>query len=253
VFTLLFATLLSAAAPDPARTALQHIVAASHVADGCDAAQARRAVAEADLSRLGVLDGRPVVLASLAAGCMCGTVNCPWFAFTAGPGEPRVLLSTSAFSVQPFGAPAPLPQLRERAHDSALITDESVDALRNGRYAIVETARVRGDTGERKVDGVPIRFAAGASSARLRGRVSLGWYDDYIFDAGRGQRLLINDVASRAHLDVRLFTPGSSQSIEVTPGVALPLPAGGTFTLHVENGSASDRPPVGYALTLTIR
>lgn len=248
IASLLGAVLLAAAPLDAAHATLLHALAGETLTDGCSAAEQRAATASAAFTWLGRIDGSDVVLASVHGSCMCGQVNCPWFVLRLG-GTPAVLLSTIAFAVDPVRGAETLPRLRERSHDSALVTDETVDAFRGGRYVTLETARVRGDNGAHKPNAVPVRFVPG-SSARLRGNVATGWYDEYAVVARRGQRLAIAGVQSPAHVEVTLFGPAESQPVDLRPGVPVTLKQSGTFLIHVDNDSENGAP---YALTLSIR
>src|ERR1700693_3765067 len=239
-----------AATLDTAHAALARAIDGDPDYGACSAAQRQPAAAEADIRTLGQINGRNVVLAGVHASCVCGNVNCPWHVLRLDPGKPRVLFSTYAFQMDAIGTEKPLPKLRAQAHDSALVTDEATVAYQDGRYVTIETARVRGDTGARKPNDVPVRFAYGASSARLKGSVSLGWYDEYALAAAKGQRLMIDGIASQKKLSLTLFVPNSAQVVDVAPGVPVTLGSSGTFRLHVENGSEAGAP---YALTLTIR
>jgi hypothetical protein len=158
-------------------------------------------------------------------------------------------LSTYAFGVNLVPAGEPLPRLRDRAHDSALVTDETQHANRDGPYAPSAGERDRAHTGERKPDTVPVHFAAGASSARLHGTVATGWYDAYTFAAARGQRVVVSDV-SGAPVTLTLSGPGGEHPTTVRPGAAIALPSDGTFRLTVDG---SDERATAYALTLAIK
>ena len=229
--------------------AISAAAATAKLGDGCSAAEVRSAIAEADVRTLGSVAGDPVVLVGLHASCMCGNVNCPWLVVRAGR-PASVLLTTYAFDVGIEPSREPLPRLRDHAHDSALITDEDLYAYRGGRYESLAVYRVRGDTGARKPDTVPVRFAAGSSAARLHGRVATGWYDGYTFAAARGQRLTIEALISSAPPSLSLYDPQAGRSIDLQPGVAVTLARSGTFQLHVDGASERETP---YALTLAIR
>ena len=190
------------------------------------------------------------MLVSLHGECVCGNVNCPYLVVRLDPGgAAKTLLSTYAFGITPVGTATPLPNLRELAHDSALVTDETIDAYRGGKYVSVDSARVRGDTGARK-STLPLRFAPGASSAVVRGAVSLGWYDEYALAAQRGQHIAVSDVHSAARLTFTLFPPRDGRPAELRPGVPSELPADGTYQLHVDGGGDADQ---AYRATITIR
>ncbi|MEA2666671.1 MAG: hypothetical protein QOI11_3615 [Candidatus Eremiobacteraeota bacterium] len=251
---LLAAAPVIAAAPlDRSHAALLSALVRGDGGAGCTSAQLRAAAAGAALRSLGRVEGDEVVLAAVEASCLCGAQNCPYYALRLGAGAPRVLLSTFGIDAKtrPGERSAALPAVVVRAHDSALVSVESVYAYRNGRYDTVREARVRGSDGARKPGApVPVRFAAGASSAPLRGTVSLGWEDAYAFAASKGQRLLIDGVRSPERLRLTLFVPPGGSATSLRAGVPFALPASGTYRLNVETDAESDAP---YALTLAIR
>jgi hypothetical protein len=188
------------------------------------------------------------VLASVESACICGNVNCPFYVLRLDPGgAPAVLLNTSAYGVTPVGPAAPLPNLREIAHDSALVSDETIDAFRAGKYVAIASARIRSDNGARKANAIPIRFVPGTSSAPLSGSVSEGWYDEYALVAESGQHITI---AGPSGLTYELTNQTTSHAIDLRPGVAAMLPAGGTWLLHVDSEDDSAR---AYRATVTVR
>jgi hypothetical protein len=138
--------------------------------------------------------------------------------------------------------------LHETAHDSALVSIATTDAYRNGKYVSIDTQRVRGDTGESKPDSVPVRFAPGASSAVLRGRVSEGWYDQYTFAAAAGQRVTVSGPAA---LTYPLSAEASDKPIaDLLSGQPVTLPKGARYRLLVNSDDQTER---SYQATITIR
>jgi hypothetical protein len=244
---LVLAAALAAAPLDGPHAAVLNVL--QHDTMGCDPAEVRAAAAGADLTRLGRVGGSQVVLASLHQPCLCGNVNCPYFVLRLDPGKPRLLYSTYGFTLTTLAA-APLPTLVVRAHDSALITDETVAAYRNGKYVDQAYARVRGDNGARKPNDVPVRFAAGASAATLRGSASTGWYDSYAFDAQAGQRLTVGGAHAKGKIVVNLLGPEPAGPLTVVLDQPLVLPKTGSYHLQVEVAAENDVP---YSLTLAIR
>jgi hypothetical protein len=250
MFPTFLGTIVLAASLGGPRAALLSVIDSDPNYAVCSRKERQAAAAGAELRVLGRIDGSEVVLAGVHAGCVCGSVNCPWLVLRLDPGRSRVLLSTYAFAMSPFDAEKPLPKLRAHAHDSALVADEAIEAFKDGRYLTIETARVRGDTGARKPNGIRVHFAYGASAAQLKGSASLGWYDEYVFGATKGQRLTIDGVKSEKKLSLTLFGPNYAQAVDLKPGVLVSLGQSGSFRLHVENGSDTDLP---YLLTLSIR
>lgn len=241
--------LLAASQFDPPHAALFDMLAQDTDAAGCNAAQLRKAVGSAPVRTLGNAGDDRIVLAEVYDPCICGAQNCPFYVLRIGAGNPRVLARGYAISV--ITKPGPqLPTIVARMHDSAMIVDESTYTYRNGTYVLTDSARVRGDTGARKPNAVPVHFAPGASATNLLGSVSSGWYDSFAFDAGKGQKLLIDGVHSRAKLALHLIVPGTDTFTDVRPGLTFMLPKTGTYRLIVDNDSETAVP---YALTLAIR
>jgi hypothetical protein len=249
---LLLATLVAATSLDAAHAAVRRAMAAGGDSTSCSAAELTSIASDASIRPLSATGPRNVVLATVGGSCICGNVNCPYYVLQLGPaGTSRVLLSTYAYDVHGFGNARPLPQLRESAHDSALVTVETIDAFSGGRYVPVSSARVRGDTGERKGNAIPVRFAPGTSSAVLTGLVSTGWYDEYAITAARGQDLTIGALRVPAGTTFGLIPRnGSGTPIDLRPGVATPLPASGSYLLMVDTDSESSQT---YRATVTIR
>lgn len=214
---------------------------------GCTAAELHGIVQKADIKTLGTIGSSRVVLASVFGSCLCGNVNCPFVVLRLDGDRNSVLLDSYGYAIAPIGKELPLPNLREVAHDSALISIATVDAYRNGKYVAIDTQRVRGDTGEGKPDSVPVHFVPGSSSAALHGRVSEGWYDQYTFAALPGQRLTISGPDA---LTYSLSGGPSEQSISLLPGHAVKLPKGGHYRLLVDGDGETIR---AYRATITIR
>jgi len=237
--------------PPAAYVAIRNAISGD-IASGCSNAEIGSIAHGAVTTKLGTVAGRTVILASVQATCICGNVNCPYLVLRLDPGgAAKVLLSTYAYDVVPSGAARPLPDLRESAHDSALVHIETIDAYRQGTYVSVSSARVRGDTGERKPENVPIRFAPGSSAAQLTGRISAGWYDNYELAAARGQRIAISAVQGPADLTFSLVpATGNHGSIGLAAGKPALLPVTGSYHLVVDTGSAN---PSAYRAIITIR
>jgi hypothetical protein len=240
----------AASAPlDAAHAAVRSIIENGDDAAGCRPDQKRELLANASIRKLGRVDGDEVVLAVIYGACICGAQNCPYYALRLTSGKPRVLMSAFGIDARTVGRAAPLPGLVIAAHDSAMVVDETTYAYRDGKYAGVASARVRQNDRARKTD-IPVRFAAGASSAELRGTASNGWYDIYTFDAAIGQRLTIDGVRSKARVTVTLYGPNNAEPVTVRPGVFTTLRRTGAYRLQVDNDSDDDRP---YTLSLVIR
>jgi hypothetical protein len=223
---------------------LMHALAGD--ASGCSPAELRAIVQKAGVTPLGTIGAARVVLAAVSGSCICGNVNCPYVVLRLDGDRGTVLLDTYAYSVEPAGTARPLPNLREVAHDSALVSVSTTDAYRDGKYVVVDTQRVRGDTGESKPDTVPVRFAPGTSSAVVRGRISAGWYDQYTFAAAAGQRLTVTGPGAFTY---SLSVESADRPIDVLPGHAVTLPTSGRYRLLVDGASDAEQ---AYRATITI-
>ena len=245
----LFAAYVAAAPLDAPHAAVLGAISRDDVSAGCPPQELRRAASSASIRALGRVGGDDVILASVQSTCICGAQNCPYMALRLTPEKARVLMWTFGVTFETV-PDAPLPRIVVRAHDSAAIAVEDTFAYRGGAYALIGSARVRWADNARKPSGVPVRFAANASSARLHGRISLGWYDEYVFDASKGQKLVIDGVTSPAPVTLTLYGPAGAPTAGVSAGTPITLPQTGTYRLHVDSGSETDVP---YALTLAIR
>jgi hypothetical protein len=250
LFALMTAALVAAAPLDAPHAAVLAVLSQGEDAAGCDAAQKRKAAAGATIRTLGRLEGEEVVLAMVADPCICGAQNCPYYAIRLTPGKPRVLMSTFGIDNRNADHARPLPGLIIAMHDSAAVVDETTFAFRNGTYVGIDNVRVRSSDRARKPQGIPVHFAPGSSSALLRGRASVGWYDVYVFDAAKGQRVVIDVVRSPAKLYLALSGPRDAALPAVLSGVPITLPAAGTYRLQIDSASESD---ADYLARLSIR
>jgi hypothetical protein len=247
---VILAAYLAAVPLDGPHAAVLSVLSSGEDAGGCTAEQKRKAAASATISTLGRVQNDPVVLALVADPCICGASNCPYYAIRLTAGKPHVLLATYAITVHEADRARPLPGLVVDAHDSAMVMAETRFVFRGGTYVAVANDRVRASDHARKPNAVPVRFAAGASSAALHGSASLGWFDAYTFAAAKGQRVTIDGVRSPVKLSLMIFSTSGAAAEALRPGVAFTLPATGSYQLNVENGSETDLP---YALRLSIR
>jgi hypothetical protein len=245
--SLLLASVLLTAAPAPldARHAALLGVLSNYLTMGCTPAQLHAVAADATIESLGRVDGEDVILAQLKRGCPCSSLDCPVVALRLTAGKPRIVLWSAGYWYA-LRADKPLRRIVVRSHDIPPISHEQTFAYRDGRYADVENARVRSDTNERKSD-VAVRFAPGASSVKLHGHASHGWYDAYTFGAEKGQQLVVDDVSWRE--SVALILIGGGRTCDVSVGVPESLRATGTYVLRVWPESQRGVP---YAFRLAI-
>jgi hypothetical protein len=214
---------------------------------GCSPAELRGIVQKADVKTLGMIGNSRVILAAVYGSCICGNVNCPFVALRLDGTRSSVLLNTYAYAVAPSGKQLPLPNLREAAHDSALVSIATTDAYRDGKYVAIDTQRVRGDNGESKPDTIPVHFAPGTSSAVVHGRISAGWYDQYTFDAAAGQRITVTGPDA---LEYSLSVESSDKPIALLPAHPATLPRSGRYRLMIESDDQAEQ---SYRATITIR
>jgi hypothetical protein len=147
------------------------------------------------------------------------------------------------------GTAGGVPDVEGTSHDSAAVSDVTRYAYRNGTFAAAESWKVRGD--ERKPISVPVRFAPGASSARLHGTVGVGWTDDYTIDATKGQALEVSALAAKRATVIRIIGKGVNETL--APGRRFILPESGTYTIDVDLADTADDSDAAYAFMLSIR
>lgn len=249
MLVLILAMSVAVAPLDARHATLRSLIVTAGDGAGCTGAQLTSAVAGATFQRLGSIGGDEVALASVDDSCICGAQNCPYYVVRFG--RPAKLLYAT-FGISAGTKPgSPLPALVFTAHDSALVVDVTTAVWRNGAYRDARTERVRGDTGAEKPDGVPIRFAAGASSTVLRGSASSGWYDSYAFSGAKGQRLTLSVVQAGAPVHVLVYPADDAGAVaEVTPGRPYALPKTGSYRLQIELDTDADK---AYAVRFAIR
>ena len=239
-------SLASAAALPADRAAVLHAIDADGA--GCSAAETAEMTRKAQITPLGAVGGRRVILAAVQSTCICSNVNCPYYVVREDPGaRSDVFLTSYAYELTPVDKALPLPNLRELSHDSALVSNETIYTFRGDTYRTLSSARVRGDNGTRKANQLPVHFAPGASSAELTGTVSPGWYDEYALSAVQGQHI---SIAAPPGFTFRLTNRSGGQSIGLIRGQSVILPASGTYLLHVDTTGDGDR---SYRASITIR
>lgn len=192
-----------------------------------------------------------VLVKAYNSTCICGAHNCPYWVYRVRGNEDERLLASWAYSVKIVpAAGGGVPDLVDASHDSAAISDQARYAYRNGTYVQAESWRLRGDS-ERKPFSIPVRFAPGASSARLEGKVGVQWGDVYTLDASKGQSLEISGVQGRSTV---IHLSGGGVDRTLTPGSRLTLPVTGTYKVDVEPAEdrTGDDGDVPYVFTLSI-
>lgn len=194
-----------------------------------------------------------LALVQIQNSCDCGAQNCPFWIYRVTSGGPKLVLADVGITISTVSRASGPPDIVTLAHDSALVSDGTRYAFKDGTYVAADSWRVRGDTGARKPLSVQVKFLPGTSSAQLSGNVSLGWNDVYTFAAFAGQRLSISSARPLKTLDVELYAQSNGgQPVPVhADGRAVVLPLTGTYQLTVDTG-ASDGSNVQYALTLAI-
>lgn len=191
-----------------------------------------------------------LALVQVQSSCICGAQNCPFWVYRVEDGKAKKLVDGYAIDVGAKPQTAGWPDVTAVAHDSALVTDGTRFAYRNGSYEPVETWRTRGDTGERKTT-TEIKFAPGASSIRLSGQVSTNWGDIYTFAAHAGQRFTVSNPVPRDSIEVAIIS-GENVPIRVLPNAPIVLPVSGVYQLTVDS-SGADVAHLHYTLALSIR
>ena len=191
-----------------------------------------------------------LALIQIQSTCICGAQNCPFWVYRVDGNVAKKLIDGYAIDVDAKPKPSGWPDITALAHDSALVSDGTRFAFRDGGYVPVETWRVRGDTGEIKKTR-EIKFAPGKSSTRLSGAIGTDWGDVYTFTAKAGQHLTLSSAVPLGGIDVAIAF-GEKAPRPVGLNAAVVLAASGTYVLTVDpvGADVADR---RYVFTLSIR
>lgn len=250
---LLAGAQLSAAPLGPAREAVARQIS-REFAKQCSRAELSDAAATAKIQRIGTLDGDAVVLAMIYGPCLSGNANGPWLVVRVSPAATKPLLRTFAQDVHIIPTNDALPRLYEQMHGSAYVSGVKIDEFSAGRYVVVDSYNMCNATGERIPGTLPVKFAPGASSARLTGKFGEFGCDSgaiYAFYASKGQRLNVDGIKSTSVIFMVLSQTANRNTV-VHPGETETLDHSGLFTLSVSSNGSSER-HVRYAFTLQIR
>jgi hypothetical protein len=194
-----------------------------------------------------------LALVQVMASCVCGAQNCPFWVYRVDGDSAKRLVDGFVIDVSMVPRSSGPPDIVAVAHDSALVTDGTRYAYRNGTYVAVDSWRSRGDTGARKPMSVAIKFVPGTSSTHLAGAVSVGWGDVYTFAASAGQRLTTSSLHPASDIDVELFPENRLPVHVLLNGKGIFLPATGTYQLTVDPATAGYADSVHYRFTLEIQ
>ena len=200
---------------------------------------------------LQALSNEPRLVLIKAYGCACFAQNCPFWVYRLRGSAAVNVLSDVALTVTVIPRRGDLvPDIDSIAHQSATLQNESRYRYANGSYAVVETWIHYG--GERKATApIPVHFAPGASSTRLRGTIADSWGDDYTLDAAKGQWIEISDVTAERTTIVRVS--GANFSRVLSNGRAVQLPATGRYHVTVDLAEMGPEGYFAYGFILSIR
>ena len=202
-------------------------------------------------ARWAASSGDDVVFAEVFDPCICGAQNCPYYAIRLTAGKPRVLLSGFAVATRDADRATPLPGIVADMHDSAMIIIEDRYTYRDGKYGhgrlrACPRERPRPQAGRRRAGTVRGGGVVGALARQRLARLvrSVRLRREHRPTAHRRRRELAREGRAHAVRPERPGDPGFARRC------AVPLPAGGTYRLQVDNDSETDVP---YALSLAIR
>jgi hypothetical protein len=228
------------------------------VAD-CAAAKHESAAAAAkdafDVATVRLASGVTVYRAQGADPCLGARPNGPISAYVLAGSAVRQVLAISAIFAK-FGTDGSVVTSEE---GSAATTYRETFRYDGTRYARVRTDETFMVTGESKQIDVPARFAAGASSATVSGKVVASFGDSFVLDAAKGQTLSVAVHVRSGHiasLAIISRKPGDdAPASELTPPLAKALswrgklPTTGRYEIDVEG---ADDTPATYAMTIAI-
>jgi len=186
-------------------------------------------------------------------GCVCFAQNCPYWVFRVNRSAATKVLEGVGVDVKVIRGGNGVPDIDEVAHESAMLKNEVLYAYRNGSYQPSGAWRLRGRVSggeDRKPVSVPVRFAPGASSARLFGTIGFEWGDVYTFHAFAGQTVEISTVQTEQTTLVGLHR-GSRNEVLMS-GRPVRLPETGTYTITVDPAMENGNYDSTYAFTLFI-
>jgi hypothetical protein len=198
-----------------------------------------------DVEPLTLTTGQRIVVLRARTGCLCGAQNCPFLAYLQRGEQFQLALRGAAIDdrFETNGTAV------VTSHDSALVSFRDTYVFRSSRYVSVKSEMVNEETGEAKPSEIPVRFAAGTSSTKVRGRVVMGFPDTYIVTAKKGQRIHVELSPRNASAEVYV-ADGLSQGL-APPAQAWSgtLPASGDYRIIVDGTSEKS---AQYELTISI-
>jgi hypothetical protein len=213
-----------------------------------------------DVRKLTLYDGTRVAIAVSHSPCLAhNSVNRVLAYADTGPGW-RNVLDDYGFDYNVAASGDGTVTLD--SHETVDVVDEATYVWNGARYLLSRERSHRYDVAldSRRPYVARVRFARGASSAVLSGRVARGFGDDYEFDASAGQRVTIRILKGSSKLlrfNLYQDRPSAVSPTELTLSASPPwnaaLPESGTWKLDVYGAPAmDDRTASPYALVLTI-
>jgi hypothetical protein len=244
---------LPAATPSPLAPALvDHVFADDGEVNYCfvhDGFRSReRFIRESyDIKPVNVRTGQRLVILRAHTACLCGTQNCPVSAYVRAGEHVQLALSVPAIDAR-FDKNGTAVIL---SHNSALTSFRETYVLHSTRYVRAKSEFVNTETGEAKPSEIRVRFAAGASSSELHGRVVLGFPDTYVVAAAKGQVLHVELNARNNDAQFSVTRDESSQGLaSATRAWSGPLPVTGDYRIVVDGTTET---AARYALKISIK
>ena len=189
--------------------------------------------------------GQQMVILRAHTGCLCGAQNCPILAYLRRGEQFQLALNGTGVDgrFEKNGTAV------ITAHDSALVSYRYTYVFRSSRYVSLKSEMVNDETNEVKPSEIPVRFAAGTSSTKVRGHVVMGFPDTYVITAEKGQAIHV--ALSPRNVNAQVYVTdesdqGLSQPSQAWSGT---LPASGDYRIVVDGTMETS---AQYELTIAI-
>ena len=215
---------------------------------GARTAEEETTVEEVDLNRDGVAEFE----VQLFSSCVCGMVNCSIYIYRQGPrGYESILEDAAGFGVELLRTSSNgYVDLRVTARDSAATEVRTTFKFDGKRYRDSGSTIVHRETGESKPAYRRLQFKRGASSATVRGKVSIALPDTYLVGARAGQVMTVQLTAPRKSVRLLLMGPSTRNLIaDNARSWTGTLPETGDYQISID----ADERGATYSMTITIK
>jgi hypothetical protein len=215
---------------------------------GAAAAQENMTVEQHDLNRDGVKEYE----VQLSGMCACGAHNCTIYLYRAtDQGFESILEGASGLGIEFLRTSTNgYTDLQINAHGSAVTESRTRYKFDGKKYREGQTTVADLETGESKPSSRRVQFARGASSATVRGRVTLALPDTWLVGARAGQVMTVQLTAANKSVKFFISTPDSAKILtDDTRSWTGTLPDTGDYYIIVDAGERG----ATYSMTISIK